>query len=71
MNGGPDPAEALARVRVLADHREMFQSMLEEAVAMACAAGVRRDDLAEALGVHRATFFRQFPPRMTGVPCVE
>lgn len=55
-----DPVEALANVRVLAAHRQMFHSMLEEAVRAACAAGVRRDDLADVLGVHRATFYRQF-----------
>lgn len=52
--------EALARVRVLASHRRVFQQMLEEAVQEACEVGVKRDDLADALGVHRATFYRQF-----------
>jgi hypothetical protein len=56
----PEVVEALANVRVLASHRQMFQAMLEDAVAAACAAGVRRNDLAEALGVHRATFYRHF-----------
>lgn len=35
--------------------------MLVEAVRRACEVGVARARLADVLGVHRATFYRQFP----------
>lgn len=53
--------DALAEVRGLVRAEDALEAQLEEAVAEARAAGVSGHNLAQALGVHRATPYRRFP----------
>ena len=59
------PADALAELRAVLRCRAEFDRLLEEAVRRACVAGVPRAAIARALGVHRATFYRQFAGTVT------
>lgn len=51
---------ALARLEALWEARSRFDAMVREAVQEVCARGVHRGRVAEVLGVHRATLYRQF-----------
>lgn len=53
-------SDLLDKVRGLAAARDLLDRALDEAVADAVASGMHRGELARALGVHRATFYRQF-----------
>ena len=53
-------AVALGRVEALFSARSEFDGLLRAAVVSACAAGVPRLLLAELLGVHRSTLYRQW-----------
>lgn len=55
-------AESIGQVRALVRTRSTYDELLTEAVKSACELGVPRAVLAEVLGVHRATFYRQFGP---------
>lgn len=50
----------LGEVRGLLAARALLDRALDDAVAEAVDAGVHRGELARVLGVHRATFYRQF-----------
>jgi AraC-like DNA-binding protein len=52
--------EALADVRAALRARSVFDRLLDDAVTQACATGVSVTVLARVLGIHRATFYRQF-----------
>jgi transcriptional regulator of acetoin/glycerol metabolism len=52
--------QALADVRAAFRTRRVFDRLLDDAVSAACAAGVPVTVLARSLGIHRATFYRQF-----------
>ena len=53
-------AVALGRIEALFSARNEFDSLLRAAVVAACAAGVPRLVIAELLGVHRSTLYRQW-----------
>ena len=53
-------AVALGRVEALFSARSEFDGLLRAAVLAACAAGVPRLLLANLLGVHRSTLYRQW-----------
>lgn len=60
-----DPA--YLRIRGLVESRRIIEETLRAAVREACDAGADRMHLAHILGVHRATFYRQYlPPASTG-----
>ena len=58
-------ADALGQLRSLLRGRQVFDELLAEAVRAACATGVARSTVAEVLGVHRATLYRQFLPAVS------
>jgi hypothetical protein len=53
-------AVALGRVEALFSARTEFDVLLRAAVVAACSAGVPRLLLADLLGVHRSTLYRQW-----------
>ncbi len=53
-------AVALGRVEALFLARSEFDQLLRAAVVRACEAGVPRLVLAELIGVHRSTLYRQW-----------
>jgi hypothetical protein len=61
-----DQAEAVGLVRALIRTRAGFDVQLAEAVREASELGVPKSMLADVLGVHRATLYRQFGSVMFG-----
>lgn len=54
-------AESIGSVRALLGTRSVYDELLRESLRQACELGVPVTVLAEVLGVHRATFYRQYP----------
>ena len=53
-------AQSIGQVRALHEARSTYEHLLSEAVREACGLGVPRSVLADVLGIHRATFYRQY-----------
>lgn len=51
---------AIGRVQALVEARDEFDALIAQAVREACSIGVNRSVIADVLGVHRATLYRQY-----------